>query len=203
MAGTEASGAPLGRPRDPDVDRRVATAAIELFGEAGWAGFSVEAVARRAGVGKASVYLRWADREDLLIYALRSRIGGMAEVDTGSLRDDLVEMARQMLELYLGIAGPAAMRLGLEVERFPALRERHHALGDSQRLAARAVVRRAIERRELPPGTSVTLLLNTLCGGALFHAMSAVPGTRDRVQRGSGAYAERLADFVLRAAVER
>jgi len=39
---------------------------VALFGEAGWARFSVEAVARRAGVGKASVYLRWPTKEALL-----------------------------------------------------------------------------------------------------------------------------------------
>jgi len=196
----EATGAALGRPRDPDVDRRVTTAAVEVYGESGWAGFSVEAVARRAGVGKASVYLRWSNREDLLVDALQSRIGDMAEVDTGSVRGDLVHLARQFLELYLGVAGPAAVRIGLEVDRIPALRDRHDALGNSQRLAARAIVRRAIDRGELPAGTSVTLLLDTLCGGAVFHALTVQPGTRDKAVRDSGAYAERLADFVLRAA---
>jgi hypothetical protein len=48
----EATGAPLGRPRDPGIDHRVATAAVELYGESGWAGSGVEAVARRAGVEK-------------------------------------------------------------------------------------------------------------------------------------------------------
>ena len=37
-------------------------AAILLFGERGWAGFSVEAVAKRAGVGKASIHLRWSSK---------------------------------------------------------------------------------------------------------------------------------------------
>ena len=44
-----------GRPRDPGVDRRIAQAALDLFADAGWAGFAMEAVARRAGVGKASL----------------------------------------------------------------------------------------------------------------------------------------------------
>ena len=60
------SPAQAGRPRDPDVDRRVADAAITLFGETGWAGFSVEAVAKQASVGKASIYLRWPTKEALL-----------------------------------------------------------------------------------------------------------------------------------------
>lgn len=43
-----------GRPRDPDVDRRIIEAALQVFGLSGWSGFSMEAVARTAGVGKAS-----------------------------------------------------------------------------------------------------------------------------------------------------
>jgi len=199
---TDASGASIGRPRDPDVDRRVTAAAVELFGERGWAGFSVEEVARRAGVGKASVYLRWRNRQDLLVDALHGALEDLAEIDTGSVRGDLVHLAQQMLDLYLGPAGPAALRVGLEVERFPALRERHHAMGDSQRLAARAIVRRAITRGDLPPDVPATLLLETMCGGALFHAVSALPGTRDAILRDKAQYAERLVDFVLRAVAD-
>jgi AcrR family transcriptional regulator len=44
----------VGRPRNPAIDDKVLTAALEQFGEAGWAAFSVEAVARRAGVSKRS-----------------------------------------------------------------------------------------------------------------------------------------------------
>lgn len=86
------------------------------------------------------------------------------------------------------------------IPRSPSLQERRHALGDSQRLAARAIVHRGIDRGELPPGTSVTLLLDTLCGGAMFHALTVLPGTRETALRDSAAYARRLADFVLDAA---
>jgi DNA-binding transcriptional MerR regulator len=48
-----------GRPRDPDLESRVLAAALRVYAEAGWSGFSFDAVARRAGVGKAPLYLRW------------------------------------------------------------------------------------------------------------------------------------------------
>jgi AcrR family transcriptional regulator len=194
-----AEGLGPGWPRDPDVDQRVVVAAVGLFGEAGWAGFSIEAVARRAGVGKASIYLRWRSREELLAEALRLQIGDIAQADTGSLRSDLVELARQFLELYSGPAGQAVLRLPVEAHRIPGLRERQAALSESQRLAARAIVRRGIDRGELPAGTSVTMLLDTLCGGAMFHAMTAQPGTRGKVRSTAGTYAERLVDFLLTA----
>jgi AcrR family transcriptional regulator len=186
-----------GRPRDPGVDRRVADAAITLFGEAGWAGFSVEAVAKRASVGKASIYLRWPTKEALLVEALRLRVGIIDEVDTGSLREDLVRLARQMLDLYLGDAGRAALRLGLEGDLIPGLAEQLGALRTSQVLAARAIVRRGIGRGEIPDGTSITLLLDTLVGGATTHVQSTPKDRRDVLRTDADRYAEQLVDFLL------
>lgn len=190
-----------GRPRDPDVDRRVADAAVALFGEAGWAGFSMEAVARRAGVGKASIYLRWQAKEDLLAEALRQRIGMVADVDTGTLRDDLIQLARQVLDLYLGDAGKAALRLALDGDLIPGLAERLNALRTSQVRAARGIVHRGIDRGEIPAGTSVTLLLDTLAGGATTHVQATPAELRPALRANTTQYAEQLVDFLL-AAVE-
>lgn len=82
-----------GRPRDPDVDRRIIEAALQVFGLSGWSGFSMEAVARTAGVGKASLYLRWSSKADLLTEAVASRFAPIAEIDNGDVRADLVEFA--------------------------------------------------------------------------------------------------------------
>ena len=186
-----------GRPRDPRVDRRVADAAITLFGEAGWAGFSVEAVAKRAGVGKASIYLRWPTKQALLVEALRLRVGNIDEVDTGSLREDLVRLARQILDLYLGDAGRAALRLGLEGDLIPGLAEQLGALRTSEVLAARAIVRRGIGRGEIPEGTSITLLLDTLIGGATTHVQSTPKARLDALRADADRYAGQLVDFLL------
>ena len=188
-----------GRPRDPGVDRRVAGAAIALFGEAGWAGFSMEAVAKRAGVGKASIYLRWHSKEDLLVEALRQRVGVIADVDTGTLRDDLIQLARQVLDLYLGTAGRAALRLGLDGAQIPGLAGQLDALRRSEVLAARGIVHRGIRRGEIPASTSVTLLLDTLIGGATIHVQSTPPERWDALREKAASYAEQLVDFLLSA----
>jgi AcrR family transcriptional regulator len=199
VAGVTISPAQAGRPRDPDVDRRVADAAITLFGEAGWAGFSVEAVAKRASVGKASIYLRWHTKEALLVEALRLRVGIIDEVDTGSLREDLIRLARQILDLYLGDAGRAAMRLGLEGDLIPGLADRLTALRTSQVLTARGIVRRGIARGEIPEDTSITLLLDTLVGGATTHVQSTPKDRREALRADAARYAGQLVDFLLSA----
>jgi AcrR family transcriptional regulator len=197
VAGVTISPTQAGRPRDPGVDRRVADAAVTLFGEAGWADFSVEAVAKRAGVGKASIYQWWQTKGALLVEALRLRVGIIDEVDTGSLRGDLVKLARQILDLYLGAAGRAALRLSLEGDLIPGLADQVSALRASQVLAARGIVRRGIRRGEIPEGTSITLLLDTLVGGATTHVQSTPAGRRSVLRGGAGRDAGQLVDFLL------
>ena len=61
-----------------DPDRRArrtrsCTSALEEYTEHGWAGFTMDGVARRAGFGKSTLYLRWADKDALLTDAVRLR----------------------------------------------------------------------------------------------------------------------------------
>ena len=197
MSAGAPGGPSPGRPRDPEVDERITRAAAEVFGAEGWARFSVDAVARRAGVGKASIYLRWPNKEALLAEALATRLSGVRDIDTGSVRDDLVALARQVLHAFLGESGDAVLRLTLEPQSIPAGREHLDRFRQSQAAAARAIVRRGIERGQLSRDTSVTLLLDCISGGALNHAL--VPPARLRAQVAAGAdeYAEELVDFVL------
>ena len=196
---TETSLRP-GRPRDPDVDRRVAQAAVAQFGEAGWQGFSVEAVARRAGVGKASIYLRWPTKSELLLDALKSSLGRIEDIARDTVRDDLLELTRHLMASYQGDVGAAFLRMTVEARQIPGVAEHWESLKQQQILAARAIVRRAIARGELPEGTSVTLLLDTLCGAASMHAQAAPAALRPAQQARAEEYAASLVDYVLAAA---
>ena len=60
MTGHEARSP--GRPRNSDTDGRVLAAVLDLVSEVGVAGVTVTAVAARAGVARATVYLRWPSR---------------------------------------------------------------------------------------------------------------------------------------------
>jgi AcrR family transcriptional regulator len=195
-----AGGGVTGRPRDPAVDERVLRAAVELYGEAGWAGFSFDAVARRASVGKAALYRRWATKDALLVDALSRHLNVVDDADTASLRGDLLSIARQLMRSHLGPAGPACLRLRVEAGATAAIGERYDAWALAQMRAARATVRRAIARGELPPGASVTLIIDTLCGGVVNHVTAVPDHLRARMEAGADAYAQTLVDFVLAAA---
>ncbi|WP_244928934.1 TetR/AcrR family transcriptional regulator [Nocardioides sp. W7] len=189
----------VGRPRDPDVDRRVEEAALTLFARRGWAGFSIEAVAREAGVGKASVYLRWSSKEELLTDAVAHAFDPIAEIDTGRVRDDLLALAELLLDLYEGRHGLAARRMTVESEVTPGIAERWRDVRAAQVAAARRIVRRAVDRGELPADAPVTLIIDTLCGAAMLRPVAVPERLRGAADAARSRYARELVDFVLAA----
>ena len=71
-----------GRPRDPAIDTAIMSAALELFIDNGIAGMSIEQVARRARVGKPTVYRRWTTKERLVADAIEAHVGSDLEWPT-------------------------------------------------------------------------------------------------------------------------
>jgi AcrR family transcriptional regulator len=85
-----------GRPRSEEAHQAILSATLELLAETGYSGLTVEGVATRAGVGKATIYRRWPSKLPLVIEAFR-RLPAMEEVDTGDLVSDLQKMLREPL----------------------------------------------------------------------------------------------------------
>lgn len=61
-----------GRPRDPSVDRAILDAARSVVAKKGFTGASMDEIARRAGVGKDTLYRRWKSKEDLVLHLLKT-----------------------------------------------------------------------------------------------------------------------------------
>src|SRR5438270_10702066 len=112
-----------GRPRDPGVDEAILAAAVDLLAEAGYARLTMEQIAARAGVGKASVYLRWPNKVALVAEAIEHRSGVVPGLpDTGSLADDMRTFLRALLRGYQS-AGQAMAAVSGEVASNPELRQ--------------------------------------------------------------------------------
>ncbi|MEP6462430.1 MAG: TetR/AcrR family transcriptional regulator [Frankiaceae bacterium] len=88
--GIGATPRPSGRPRDPVCEQAICRATLDLLAESGLAGLTIEAVAARAGVGKATIYRRWSGKDELLIDAVARLTEPVRPALRGNLRDDLV-----------------------------------------------------------------------------------------------------------------
>jgi len=195
MKETKSNG--VGRPRDPDLERRVQDAVIEIYCEVGWASLTFDAVAKRAGVGKSALYLRWPTKEHLLLDALAAITMPLTFPDTGSMREDLLHFARQMFEYYLGQNGLVNLRVALEAITRPELLASIQKQSSTQILGARAIVHRGVARGELPPGTSATLVTDIVAGAVLNHVLATPLSLREPMLRQLDRYVEDLVDLVL------
>ena len=185
-----------GRPRDPALDARILEAAVALIAEVGYDGATVEAIAERAGVGKPTIYRRWAGKAEIVAEAIRARKGAGRPADTGSLRGDLralVDDVRASLrgeDLHLA-AG--LTRLLRSSDELAGLFREHVVAVERERW--RLVLDRAAARGELPGRAAVSPLVADIASALVF---SRVMFSGDPID---DAFAEELVDRVLLPAI--
>lgn len=157
-----------GRPRDPAADEAIISAVFEVIEASGFAGFSVEAVAARAGVGKATIYRRWPTREVLLVAAAERVMADTAVPDTGTLRDDLVGWIWDRYRAKEASPGAGLLsQVIVEARVNPELQKMLHRFHEDRRATLIRLVERAEARGEV--GHLDRELLLDLIGGALLH----------------------------------
>jgi len=174
-----------GRPRDAGADEAIMLASVEVLAEKGPAGFTVDAVAARAGCGKATIYRRWPSRANLLLDTAHRMGLEPALVDTGSLRDDLVQIMTQLgTKLRDTPAGRILPGVIAEAAVNPEMREVLGRFIRDRRSRPREAVQRGVDRGELPPDTDVELLLDVLGGTVFYREMvSGEPADEPFVER--------------------
>src|SRR5918912_333903 len=120
---------------------------------------TMEQVAARAGVGKASVYLRWPNKVALVAEAIQHRSGVVPEVpDTGRLREDMLAFLRALLRGKSAAQRALAAVTG-EIASNPELQKAwRRSVAGTLSACVRVIVEHAIERGELPAASDVELL---------------------------------------------
>ncbi|NJP33870.1 TetR/AcrR family transcriptional regulator [Micromonospora thermarum] len=161
-----------GRPRSVRADEAIIDATLDLLAEGNTIeAISVEAIAARAGVGKATIYRRWPGKDALLRDALRTLKGGQPELSGRSVRDDLM--------LLLGAVGhnidPRAARimpcLVPAVNRSPEQYELYQNIIEPRRELMREVLRRGVRAGELRADLDIEVTLAMLTGPMLVQRM--------------------------------
>jgi AcrR family transcriptional regulator len=163
-----------GRPRSALAHVAILEATLELLAERGLAALTIEGVAARAGVGKATVYRRWASKPALVREAItRIGTGDMPLPDTGSVRGDVIAMMRGRRE------SASATRAGFFIPRLVAEAAADPELGplldevlvQPGRRIMRLILERGIERGELRRGLDLESAVDLLVGAIVYRLL--------------------------------
>lgn len=163
---------PAGRPRDADADDRIIDAALAEYAAHGRAGYSLNGVARRAGVGKSSIYLRWADKESLLVDAVHARAEAPS-IDSGSLRGDLEAVVAWLLGHFLTEVGWVAVRVAIDGVETDVRGPTPEKIGAQHAHVIHDIWERAVTRGEVDPSQAETWrrVTRMMYGDLLLDAM--------------------------------
>ncbi|MEN3305694.1 MAG: hypothetical protein V7603_1896 [Micromonosporaceae bacterium] len=154
-----------GRPRSARADEAIIDAVLDLLTEGTPPkALSIEAVAARAGVGKATIYRRWSNKESLIVDAVASMKGDLPALPGESLRDDLIALLRPVGQPNTTRAGQIMPCLISEIRRSPELSSIWQKLTEPRRELVRTVLRRGIDAGELRPDLDVDITMAMLVG---------------------------------------
>jgi AcrR family transcriptional regulator len=162
-----------GRPRSERAKKAILDAAAELLLLRGRSAASMDAVAERAGVSKATIYRWWPSKEMLALDALVEWAATMAPMrDTGTLRGDLLALVRPWVrEIRRRPFGRVIAAFLEESQSDPAFAEAYRIrFVEPRREAGRAAFARAAARREVPGDLDVELALD-LIYGPVYHRL--------------------------------
>jgi AcrR family transcriptional regulator len=155
--------------RGEPVVRGVMEATMEELAHTGYGALRIEDVAARAGVNKTTVYRRWPTKEELVRAALQSLTAGrFVAPNNGSLRADMLEIARAMVAMCSSCEGEGLFRMILAAGPDSELMAIAKSMKKANEALPRSVIERAEARGELVPGVDALLLFHVLVS-AVHH----------------------------------
>jgi AcrR family transcriptional regulator len=170
-------------PRARNSDADILEATLDVIAEHGISRTTVDEVAERAGMAKATIYRHWGSRAQLIHAALSSLEGPYVETPGESLREDLAILLSHLVDYFnrpdIGRIFPSLIEAAV---RDPELAELHQERMRGARAGFEEVVRRGIERGELPADVDVGLLVDVVRAPFVYRrVVSQLPVGREDV----------------------
>ena len=188
-----------GREVDPRVERSrtvILSAALELLGEIGYGGLTIEAVAARAGVGKSTIYRHWTGKLDLVEDAIRTLKTGVSLPAEGSTRERVVALLRSaatsMRQSRWATCLPAIIDAA---ERDPEVLAIHRRIASERRQQMIDLLAEGVAAGDISPHADLPLLADCLVGPIVIRRLllhdpydpDTVPKLVDQVLHGVAA----------------
>ncbi|HEU5356772.1 MAG TPA: TetR/AcrR family transcriptional regulator, partial [Actinocrinis sp.] len=147
-------------------------ATVELLGEIGYQDLSIERVAARAGVGKATIYRWWNSKSALVIEAMEHGMPLSPPPHTGDPRVDLRATIQTAAHTYSGsAAGSTVPALAADIPRDPSTAERLRQFLRPRRDAAREVLHQAAALGALPADVDIETVIDLFVGAIFYRSL--------------------------------
>lgn len=164
----------VGRPRSEKARQAIIGATHALLNETGGAGLTVEAIAKRAGVGKPTIYRWWPTLADIVLEALLWQADADIPVpSSGPLSESLRQFLRQSMKVIAEGVGIHLRFLMAQAQQDEDFRER---LRDNFTAKRRAVLKsiflRAVERNQIEPDHGLDLLVDIVFGAMWYRLLT-------------------------------
>src|SRR6266540_3968737 len=174
QAATRVGGERLPIGRGERARARVLSAALEVLVERGFPGFTMEAVALRAGASKTTVYRRWSSRSALLVAAMDEAFQPLETPTTGDLHGDLHALMVASKALLSSQPFPRLLAAVIDAaEQDASLAGLQFELTERRREPVRAVLAEAAARGIISPSVDLELAIDLLVGPVFYRRFVA------------------------------
>jgi AcrR family transcriptional regulator len=155
-----------GRPRSPEAQQAILEATEGLLRERGYAGLSIDEVARRAGVSKRTIYRWWPTKGALVTEAFAESAGqNHQDIDTGRVRDDLTGYLQQLFADVTRPGKTEALRsMMAEAQSDEKFAAQFDAFIAGRRDLMRGILQRGVERGEIDPSADLDVAIDFVFG---------------------------------------
>lgn len=155
----------IGARRNPDTEQAILEAAEAIMAEEGIAGFSIEAVAKRARAGKPTIYKWWPGKTALLLDVYHRQKPASVHMDTGSVEEDVFAFLTGVFAHWGDTgAGQVFRFIVAEAQRDEAAADSLRAYAAERRLQSGEIFQRGIDRGELRADIDVGICADILAG---------------------------------------
>jgi AcrR family transcriptional regulator len=165
----------IGAVRSPEAHKSILAAAAEILAESGYAGFTIEAVARRAGASKPTIYRWWKGKAALIMELYENeRETALSVSDRGSLERELTIRMRNLWRLWQKTPlGHALRSIIAEAQIDPsALAQLREDFLPKRRASTHTLFARAIARGEISPQADIEMANNLIYSFNWFHLLT-------------------------------
>lgn len=163
-----------GRPRCAKAHVKILEAGLEEVGTHGYEAMTMEAIAHRAGVSKATIYRRWGSKAELMLDAMQHASCGMLGFErTGNLRGDLENQMRALVQFLNGEQSSAIRAVIAAVQSDCELAGRFREVWTEKRRAAfDGIFAEAVGRGEIAGDADFELLIDLVWGPIYYRFVS-------------------------------